>query len=365
MLLTAITFILILSVLVVIHELGHFFMARFIGVDVEEFGIGLPPMIVGKKFGKTVYSINWLPIGGFVRLAGEDDAEAGSVNGPSAKRYFWARSKKERAAILLAGVAMNFLLAVAITVGLLTHGVKEPSGRVHVDHVLPESPAAAAGLSVGDVITGLTVASANNSVVEAYVPKTPNDLVTFVGDHKGTPLAISVIRDAKAYTLVATPRVTVPKGEGPLGVAISDLETHVYSWQEAPGKAVMINVSRAWDMMASLGTTLWSVIRLHKPDAEVAGPIGIAQVTGQAIKFGWDAVLEFASILSLNLAVLNVLPIPALDGGRFAFVFLEKILGRKIKPAFEKSTHQVGMIILFALIILVSVNDIVRLARGG
>ncbi len=350
MILTAITFLIILTILVLIHELGHFLVARFIGVHVEEFGLGLPPQAWGKKIGKTVYSLNWLPIGGFVRLAGEDDPTPHEASRGKMSQYFWARSKKERSLILIAGVFMNFVLAVAITAGLLVGGVHEPSGKVHVERVVPNSPAEKAGFLEGDILVSFT---------------TPKELIDFVNAEKGNTVTLSVRRGDQDLTMTATPRVDVPPGEGPLGVAISDLELRKYSLSEAPGKALGINLSRARDMLVSLGSVIWRLITLRPPQADVAGPIGIAQVTGQAIKFGWTAVLEFASILSLNLAVLNILPIPALDGGRLAFVFLEKAMGRKIRPAFEKSTHQIGMIILLGLIVLVSINDILRLVRGG
>lgn len=347
MLLTAITFLVILTILVLIHELGHFLVARFVGVKVEEFGLGLPPRIWGKKFGETIYSLNWLPIGGFVRLAGEDSESTGKP----ANYLFWARSKKERSVILVAGVFMNFVFAVVITAGLLVYGVKEPSGRIHVERVAPNSPAEEAGLQEGDIIHSF---------------KTPRELIDFVNEEKGKDIWLVVERvPGEQFRVTATPRVDVPKGEGPLGIAISDLELHKYPLIQAPGKAFMINIIRARDMLVSLSTTVWRLVTLRSPQADVAGPIGIAQVTGQAVKFGWVAVLEFASILSLNLAVLNILPIPALDGGRLLFVFLEKVLGRKVHPAFEKSTHQIGMIILLGLIVLVSINDILRLVRGG
>lgn len=361
MILTAITFLTILTILVLIHELGHFLVARLIGVHVEEFGLGLPPRIWGKKFGSTEYTLNWLPIGGFVRLAGED-AEAEQLSkqrGLKRKEYFWARSKKERSAILVAGVFMNFALAVFITAGLLVSGVKEPSGRVHVERVVTGSPAATSGLLEQDIIH--TVALSIESPINI---STPDDLIQFVNAHKGTDIFLIVERDGKYMTIKTTPRTVVPTGEGPLGVAVSDLRVRKYSVSQAPGKAFTINIMRARDMLVSLGTTVGRLLTLRAPQADVAGPIGIAQVTGQAVKFGWAAVLEFASILSLNLAVLNILPIPALDGGRLAFVFLEKLIGKKVRPAFEKSTHQVGMIILLGLILLVSINDILRLVRG-
>jgi regulator of sigma E protease len=352
MFITAIVFILILGILVLIHELGHFLVARAFGVRVEEFGFGLPPRIWGKAFtkGGTIYSVNWLPIGGFVRLAGEDDESENPAKGHSKKEYFWAKTKKQRTAILLAGVTMNFILAVGISTYLLTQGVYEASGRVHIESVANGGPAALAGLKPKDII-------------ESF--KQPQDLITYVKAHAGKPVMFTVLRESREFTVTLTPRVTFPKGEGPTGIAISDLELKIYSWNEAPVKAVGQTITRVGDMLSGLWALIVRVVHLQPVGEDVAGPIGIAQVTGTAVKFGFKAVLEFMSILSLNLAVLNVLPLPALDGGRVLFIFFEKILGRRIKPAFERSTHQIGMIILFILIALISLNDILRLAHGG
>jgi regulator of sigma E protease len=349
MLTTAIVFFIILSILVLIHELGHFTVAKIIGVRVDEFGFGLPPRIIGKKIRGIIYSLNWLPIGGFVRLAGEDESEDSHKHIKHRKEYFFARSKKERAAILLAGVAMNFLLAVGITTYLLTQGVAEPTGKVHIERVVSGSPAEHAGLKEKDIIVGY---------------KTPAELITYVKLHAGQLVTFSVLRGTQITPISLIPRKEYPKGEGPTGIVISDLEIKKYSLSQAPFTAIKINLERGWAMLAGIGSLIGKIVTLKPVGGDVAGPIGIAQVTGAAVKFGWKAVLEFMSILSLNLAVLNVLPIPALDGGRLAFVFLEKILGKKVKPAFEQSTHQIGMIILFILIILISVNDVMRLARG-
>ncbi len=365
MVLTAFTFIVILGILVFIHEFGHYITARIIGVAVEEFGFGLPPRAWGKKIGETIYSINWLPIGGFVRLAGEDelpDSRSSKLNAQNSKRFFWARSKKERAAILLAGVTMNFLLAVGITTYLLTQGVFEPSGRVHVESVVRGSPAEKAGLRKDDIIRSVRDSGTSASPTRLT---SPSQLIAFVKDHGGRMVTLEILRDGTELTVNLVPRTEFPKGEGPMGVAISDLELKRYPIGAAPGKALMINLSRAKDMGAGIVKTIGELVSGKSPTADVAGPIGIAQVTGQAVKFGWKAVLEFMSILSLNLAVLNILPIPALDGGRLLFVVAEKVLGRKIRPAFEKQTHQLGMIILLILVVLISINDILRLAGGG
>jgi regulator of sigma E protease len=363
MLITALIFIAILTILVVIHELGHFTVARIIGVKVEEFGLGLPPRALSKTIKNTVYSLNWLPIGGFVKLAGEDEegieAQGQSKKIKNRKQFFWARSKKERSAILIAGVTMNFVLAVVITAGLLMGGVKEPSGMVRIESITPQSPAEKAGLLPNDIIKSITSGPTVTNV------KTSDLLISIVAKHKGEKILISYVREGQEKTLEIIPRKEVPQGQGPLGVVITDLEIKKYSLWEAPYAAVRININRAWLMLVGIVTTLWKLVTFQGVQADVAGPIGIAQVTGQAAKFGLRALLDFMSILSLNLAVLNILPIPALDGGRLAFVFAEKILGRKIKPAFEKQTHQIGMLILLALVLLISIGDIMRLARGG
>ena len=357
MLTTAIVFLIILSLLVFVHELGHFVVARLIGVKVEEFGFGLPPRIFGRKIKGTIYSFNWLPIGGFVRLAGEDDGEARehAKGKQNVEQYFWARTKKERAAILLAGVAMNFLLAVVLTTYLLVQGVPVPSGRVHIEKVLAGSPAESIGLKAQDSIVA----------IGGKMLTTPKELIEETKTHLGEQITLTILRDGKELSMTLTPRKDYPKGEGPMGVAISDLEIKKYPLSTAPIEATKINLSRAKEMVTGIGQIITRLVTLKPLGADVAGPIGIAQVTGQAVKFGLSAVLEFMSILSLNLAVLNVLPIPALDGGRLLFVFAEKILGRKVAPAFERSTHQIGMIILFILILLVSINDILRITRGG
>jgi regulator of sigma E protease len=378
MILTAVVFFIILSILVLIHELGHFTVARMIGVKVEEFGFGLPPRIYGRKIRGIIYSLNWLPIGGFVKLAGED--ESPSPKSPKypkhPKSFFFARSKKERALILLAGVAMNFLLAVGITTYLLTQGVQEPTGQVHIERVLPGSPASAAGLKANDVIQSIThprnVLGGYSVSQEVHLAPTeskkivvPKDLIDTVKAYAGQTVTLTILRDNQITLISLIPRKNFPTGEGPMGVVISDLEMKKYPLSRAPFIAVKINCQRGWAMLAGIGALIGRLAQLKPVGSDVAGPIGIAQVTATAVKFGWKAVLEFMSILSLNLAVLNILPIPALDGGRLAFVFLEKILGKKVRPAFEQSTHQVGMIILFILILLISINDVFRLARGG
>ena len=371
MLLTILVFIIVLSMLVFVHELGHFMVAKKLGICVEEFGFGLPPRLWGKRIGETVYSINWLPIGGFVKLSGEDEAEVQSsilqptslVGKPAQnktqsskelRRYFFARSKKERAAVLLAGVTMNFFLAVVIISFIFTQGVFVPTERVHVEKVLEDSPAALSGLREKDII----VSFAGTPI------KTSEDLIKKTREKAGEQMSMVVVRDGQELTLIVTPRKDPPSNQGPMGVVITNLEEKKYPWYQAPFYGMKEALNMSYLMIVSLLQLLWRLVTFQPVSAEVAGPIGIAQATGRAVQYGVMAVLQLMGILSLNLAIINVLPIPALDGGRLLFVVLEKFMGRRIKPQAERMAHQIGMVVLLALIGLVTINDILRLFRG-
>lgn len=366
MITTAVIFFLILSVLILVHEFGHFITAKFFGVYVEEFGLGLPPKAFGKKIRNTIYSINWLPIGGFVKLAGEDEEETASVNPHIRKnQYFWAKTKKQKAIILTAGVLMNFLLACIITSYFLIIGTKLPSDHVTVEGVMVNTPAQASGIKVGDRIMTISKFDQISKKFITYEIKKTSDLITRVSESKGTSISVKILRGNDVKIISVIPRVDYPKDQGAMGIAITDLEFTKYPFYMAPFAAVKINIERAGLMLWGIWITLSALFAGKVSQLDVAGPIGIAQITGQAIKFGFQSVLEFTSILSLNLAVLNILPFPALDGGRLFFVFAEKLLGKKIKSIYERRTHQIGMLILLFLVLLVSINDIARILRGG
>lgn len=347
-------FIIVLSILVFIHELGHFTVAKKLGIRVEEFGFGLPPRIWGFRRGETIYSINWLPIGGFVRLSGEDIDESIKLDQKEKHRYFFARSKKERAAVLLAGVAMNFLLAVIILSYIFTQGVYVPSDHVRFEKISPDSPASIAGLVENDILV-----SFNGKYI-----KTSEELIVATKENGGISTEMIIKRGDQNITLMITPRKDPPPDQGPLGVVISNLEEKKYPWYQAPFFGLLEALKMSWMMLTMLGTTLFRLITFQPVGADVAGPIGIAQATGQAVKYGFSAVLQLMGILSLNLAIVNVLPIPALDGGRLLFVVLEKFIGKRVKPQAERVAHQIGMVFLLALIALITINDLLRIFRG-
>lgn len=352
--LAILVFIIVLSILVFVHELGHFTVAKKLGIRVEEFGFGLPPRIWGFRRGETLYSINWLPIGGFVKLSGEDVEEGVKIDPKEKHRYFFARSKLERSAVLLAGVTMNFLLAVVIISYIFTQGVFVPTDHVRLDKIAQDSPAQVAGLQEKDVVVSF----------ENVPIKSSEDLIKISKERGGQPSKIVVQRGDQTLELTITPRKDPPPDQGPLGVVISNLEEKKYPWYQAPYYGMIEAVKMSYMMLTTLLTTLYRLITFQPVGVDVAGPIGIAKATGQAVQYGLTAVLQLMGILSLNLAIVNVLPIPALDGGRLLFVVLEGFIGKRVKPQAERVAHQIGMAFLLALIALITINDLIRLFRG-
>lgn len=357
MVITILVFLIILSILVLIHELGHFFVAKKMGIKVEEFGFGLPPRAFGIKKGETVYSLNWLPIGGFVKLYGEDEAGGGKIRNSDNKRAFFTRPVWQRSLVVVAGVIMNFLLSVAIISYLFgVSGVRLPGDKVIVTDVIKGAPADEAGIRKDDVIEALNGIKITNS----------SQLINITKEHLGEEVVLK-IRNPKPETrsIKVTPRKKYPQNQGPMGVAISqNIITKKYPWYEAPVVGTKESLKISWLIIASLGKTVYDLTFQGEVPKGVAGPVGIAQLTGQFVKVGPLAVLSFMSILSLNLAILNILPIPALDGGRLFFILVEGVTGRKISQKLESKAHAVGMAVLLSLIALITINDIIRFFSG-
>jgi len=351
---TALAFLIILSALVLVHEGGHFLAARRAGVLVEEFGFGLPPRIWGKKIGETIYSINALPFGGFVRLYGEE-----KVVGRNKEKAFSNKSQGVRIKILLSGVIMNLLLGTLIFCLVYSFlGIPEKIDRVEVKAVLENSPAQEAGLREGDII-------------DKFDGRKVSDNKTFVdltNQSLGKQVVLDIIREGGEGKFLAAvvPRVSPPQDEGPLGVVISDTEIKFYPIYQMIPKAIYSGFLEAFywirEISNSLAKLTVSILTGRGMEGmDVAGPVGIYQITGEVVKAGGWALIQMAGILSVNLAVLNIIPFPALDGGRVAFVLSEKFLGERRREKIEIWANRVGMAILLALILLVTVNDIKRI----
>ena len=355
-------FLLILTVLVLVHEFGHFIIAKKMGVKVEEFGIGLPPRLFGIKKGETLYSINLLPLGGFVKLYGEEYDELHKTN---INRMFVNKTPWQKTLIILGGVIGNFLLGWFIFSYLVTQGISVPTNKVIIEKVTKNSPAQIAGLKEKDTILKLIPPSSRRSLGEGgLIPLTSsNSLIILTQKYAGQKISLLVQRNNQQLTINLTPRINPPVGEGPLGIAITSSIEKKYPWYTAPYYGLIEASNITYKIATELGKLILGLITFQKPHVDVAGPVGIANLAGQAIRLGGNAFLQFLALLSLNLAIINILPFPALDGGRLVFVLYEGITKKRPNKNIEKYTNLIGFIMLLSLAALITVNDIIKLVR--
>lgn len=363
MFLTILVFVVMLSVLVLIHELGHFLVAKKFGIKVEEFGFGFPPRVWGKKIGETLYSINALPIGGFVKLYGEDEAGGGQLKVESIKlkvkdfdRTFFARPVSQRILVVIAGVVMNFLLAIIIATYLFTfQGIPANTNKVEVSEVLKNSPADLAGLKSGDLIEKV----GNVSVA------TTAQLVSETKKHLDEQINITLNRSGNIEIIKVTPRKNYPPNQGPMGVAVQQqVNFQKYPFPQSIFYAVRQVGSDSVRVLFGFTQVIKDTFRNFSVPQGVAGPIGMAQLTGEFVKIGPSAVLSLVYMLTLSLAVLNILPIPALDGGRLFFILVEAVTRRRVNARFEAIAHMVGIVVLLTFIAVVSFQDVSRIFSG-
>ncbi|OGN32985.1 MAG: hypothetical protein A3I32_01575 [Candidatus Yanofskybacteria bacterium RIFCSPLOWO2_02_FULL_45_10] len=356
---TFIIFIVVLGVLVLVHELGHLIVAKWCGMKVEEFGFGFPPRLWGKKMGGTTYSINSIPFGGFVKITGEDGENKNEPNS------FAAKSATRRAATLVAGVLMNILLAFALLVVVNFFGVRTQLDenqvdkqakdlRVQIIQIVDNSPAVSAGLNNLDEITGFRWGGQETKV--ASVSAVQN----FISAHKGQKIVMLVRRGDQLMEKEIVPRVNPPAGEGSLGISLALTGEVSYPFFKAIAEAG----KQTWWLFANIvigfATIIKNIFTQGSPGADLSGPIGIAQYTGQAARVGWSYLLQFVALISVNLAVLNLIPFPALDGGRLLFVGLEKLRRKPMPHKVEAIINTIGFALLILLMIYVTTKDVIR-----
>jgi regulator of sigma E protease len=347
---TIIAFLLVLSLLVLVHEGGHFITAKLTGIRVEEFGLGYPPRLFTiTRRGDTDYTINAIPFGGFVRMLGEED--------PSHPDSFAAKSKLVRTAALLAGPLMNVVLAFFLFIGVGLIGLDIPVGSVNIVSVAPGSPAAEADLQEGDTILSIDSLTVQNTY----------ELSRYTSERLGEEVTLNIKRGEETLPVRLTPRREPPANEGAMGVIIQTVDVvgtdklRYSLWEAIPMAGRMIS-----DIIVAIFSGVVSMIQgVIAPDITVAGPIGMAAMTSEIVKSGLIALIYFTAYLSVQLAIFNLIPFPALDGGRLAFVALEALRGgKRVAPEKEGLIHLVGLVILIGLMLVVSYNDIVRLLSG-
>ncbi|USN53892.1 MAG: site-2 protease family protein [Candidatus Nomurabacteria bacterium] len=360
MLLTLIVFIVVFSVVVFVHEFGHFSAARKLGVKVEEFGFGFPPRIAGIRRGDTIYSINWIPFGGFVRLKGE----SGENVDPDS---FVAQAPWKRVVILSAGVLMNVitaavLLSIAFGIGIpsaldqdqLASGGQVSDHKLQIVTVVEGSPAEKAGLAVNDVI----------EKINGQEIRTVSDLQAATSQEPIEALELQYSHENESKTLTVTPEIAEGDTTPKIGVAAAETGLVRYPWYQALWLGPWYTLQLLWLIIVSLFELFKLLFTQGMVSPDVAGPIGIAVVTGQVAKLGFVYVLQFTAVLSLSLAVMNILPIPALDGGRVFFVLLEKVRGKAVSPKVEGLVHTIGFYALILFILVISIQDINRFNIG-
>ena len=400
----------VFGVCVLVHEFGHFITAKWAGIRVEEFGIGFPPRLVGFRkrdsggweviwFGgksnaedtyvsqkqplytnasgivsaipeafkgesiandrcaetHTIYSINFLPIGGFVRMPGEN----GDINDPDGNydpQSFAAKSAGKRIIVLLAGVTMNIILAMVLFT--IAYGLGEPTFPARIGNVVPSSPAAVAGLRPGD-----TIVSVNGHPVQLFtdVQTIVNNSIAANNQHATVPVKLEIQHAGEKQTVSTTVNVRVhpPQGQGPMGVEEKIVFVSSPIWQ-APFKGIKHTFTVTGDFINQIAQMIAGAV---KP--QLAGPVGIVKITGEVAAsvpdLGWWPILSLTAILSLNLAIINILPFPALDGGRILLILIELLRGgKRLKPEREGIINFIGMAILLTLMVIITVNDVMH-----
>lgn len=360
-------FIVVLVALIVVHELGHFFAAKLAKMRVDEFGIGYPPRAWGIKRGETEYTLNWLPFGGFVKIFGED---LDSSDAKDSHRAFSARPRWQQALVLIAGIAMNMVFAwllFSITLGMGTPRALTPEQALIADdavltvsNVLPNSPASNAGLVPGDVI--LSVEAAEGT----YADADPQQFTAFVAaDTTLSPLVLEVRgSDNEVRMVEVAPRAGVIAGEPSrpaLGVALVTVGTIAVPWYQAPIDGLVLTWEVTKQTAVGLTHFFASIFTLSADLSQVSGPVGIAGAVGNASDNGLASLLALTAIISVNLALINIIPIPALDGGRLLFVGIEALTRRPIQPVVANTMNALGFGFLILLMLVVTVSDVFKI----
>ncbi|RQD67791.1 MAG: RIP metalloprotease RseP [Tindallia sp. MSAO_Bac2] len=327
---TAIVAIFVFGLLVFFHELGHFAVAKYVGIKVHEFAIGMGPKVLHRKKEETLYSIRAFPIGGFVRMEGEDESS-------ETENSFGQKTVGQRISVILAGPLMNFVLGF-LCFFMIFVAIGVPSTQI--DQIIPDSPAASVGLQEKD-----RVISIQNEEINDW-----DQLVTRISEAEGRTINIEVLRNNETIMFEVTPEVDSETGRAMIGI-VPGSETSVTG-------ALANSYHQTRFIFTEIFNFLQQLIRGQADTADVAGPVGIISLVGQASRSGWIDVVGLAGLISINLGIMNLLPIPALDGSRIIFLVLEGLRGKPIDPEKEALVHMVGITLLMMLMIAITYKDI-------
>lgn len=361
-------FVVILLVLVLAHEFGHFFAAKRFGIRVDEFGFGFPPKLFGKKYGETEYSLNLLPLGGFVKIFGETPDDE-NMNGPDSGRSFINKPKWQQALVLFAGVFMNFLLAwVLFSFGFMSRmPISAGSARggdyelqevnLVILAVTPGSPAELAGLQTGDKIISL------ENEADFTTSVNPDTVKSFVVASGGREIELGYRRGKNPEINLARimPTTATADGQPIIGISMDQIGTAKLPILRAFGAGMGLTLSVTKDTAWGLYGLILDSLKGQGSLESITGPVGIVGIVGDAYEFGFVYLMSFAALISVNLAIINLIPFPALDGGRLFFLLIEKIKGSRIAPAVANTANLIGFSLLILLMLVITYHDIIKL----
>ena len=361
-----IIFVIILAVLVLVHELGHFLIAKKSKIKVTEFGIGFPPKIWGKQKGETLYSVNAIPFGGFVKIFGEDPNEE-SIDGPEKERSFVHKPRYIQAAVLIGGVLFNALFAwLLITLGYMI-GLPTPvdsanpgavvNPHVVVTTVAPDSPAFKSGIKAGDVILS---ASSGKYVIKEVSPQI---ISNFIEAHGRDEITVDINRGKEMLSARVKAEEGIVPGKIAIGVRMEEIGIMRLPIHKAIWEGLKTTANTTWQTASGLIGFIGSAFVGKGDLSQVTGPVGIVGLVGDVSKLGFIYLLSFTAIISINLAVINLLPFPALDGGRLLFLLIEAIRRKSLSPKVANTLNAVGFVILILLMVVVTFHDIIKLWR--
>src|SRR3989338_8017351 len=360
-----IIFLIVLVVLIVAHEFGHFIVAKKSGIRVDEFGIGFPPKLFGVKKGETEYTVNAMPFGGFVKIFGEDPDEE-SLYGPDSARSFVNKPKYIQAGVIVAGVFFNILLAwilfsagfmsgLPMPVGSAPEGASLSNPVLVVAGVDGGTPAALSGLVVGDRVVALEEGVAQLKDISI------SNVQSFIAPREGKSIAVSVKHGDEMLQKLVVPAAGIVPDRAAIGITMDMVGTVKLSLLSAIFEGGKLTLVLTWETIKAFGNLIADVFAGTADFSGIAGPVGIVGLVGDASEFGFVYLLGFIAIISINLAVLNLIPFPALDGGRLLFLIIETIKGSPMNPKITNIVHTVGFVVLIGLLLAVTWNDVARL----
>ena len=338
--LTVLACIFVFGILVTVHEFGHFITAKLTGMKVEEFSIGFGPKIYQQQEGETLYSLRMLPLGGYNKIAGMDPEDPEDL-----ERGFNSKPVTSRMLVILAGSLMNFILPVLIFFGIfLAYGMEVPQNTPVLGQIVEGYPAAQSGLKEGD-----RVLSINGQPVSQWT-----DIRTRLADAGTKPVPFEIQRDKEKLTVTVTPVLNPETGKPFIGVVSSLKKVQLTPWQ-----AAVSSVTATKNIIKNMYASLYHMVT-GKTKAELSGPVGVAKMAGQVAHKGFDMLLQFTAMLSLNLAIINLLPLPALDGGHFLILLIEAITGHKLGKTAMQNIQKIGVAMILAITIFATFKDLTR-----